>query len=153
MNVRSSRLSWPLTIALSGAAAVGMRTVPVLGLRLGGGTTPDPVTVHVQQSDGTTPLPGVDIHYKCGSSVLDFGTTNSEGDATGSLPDGSSCTLTALYRKSSSATQTVSITNPTHVTFQTSAVTVSLEGPQRRPARWRHGVGPAGGRGGAASSI
>ncbi len=86
--------------------------------------TPVPVNVHVKQSD-SSPLAGADIHYKCGSSTLDFGTTDTSGNVTGNLPDGSSCTLTAIYRNSSSA-QTVTITDPTNLEFQTSAVTVSL---------------------------
>ncbi len=85
----------------------------------------DPVNVHVQQSDSSA-LAGVDIHYKCGSSTLDFGTTDSGGNVSGNLPDGSTCTLTAIYRNTTSA-QTVTITNSMDVVgFQTSAVTVTL---------------------------
>ncbi|MGA7669208.1 MAG: hypothetical protein WBW04_02225 [Nitrolancea sp.] len=86
--------------------------------------TLDTVNVQVNDSSGTG-LPGVTIHDQCGTSTLLFGTTDSSGQVSGSLPDGASCTVTAIYRNTS-ASQTDTITDNMTFTFKTSAVKVTL---------------------------
>ena len=97
--------------------------------------TGDIVNVHVSQSDGT-PLAGVDINYKCGTSTIDWGVTDSGGGVHGRLPDGSTCTFIATYRGTSDDTTLIIASSPTNVFFQTSAVTVTLAD---------HSGGPLGG--------
>ncbi|MGA7669207.1 MAG: hypothetical protein WBW04_02220, partial [Nitrolancea sp.] len=87
--------------------------------------TEDTVTVQVNDSHGAG-LPGVTIHDQCGTSTLLFGTTDASGQVTGTLPDGASCTVTAIYRNTS-ASDTQTITDNMTFTFQTSAVTVTLK--------------------------
>ncbi len=91
----------------------------------------DAVTVSVNDSGGSG-LTGVTIHYQCNEGpVLLFGTTVG-GTASGSLPDGARCMLTAIYR-GTSANQTQTIQSGTTFTFQTSAVTVKLEASDTSP--------------------
>jgi hypothetical protein len=116
----------PLTL-LSAAAAGGLLAAALIAMGPAAVfATGDAVSVHVNQSDGSTGLQGVTIHYKCGTSTLNFGTTDANGDAGPvDLPDAASCTLTAIYRNTAAA-QTVTISDGLEVNFQTSAVTVTL---------------------------
>ena len=120
-------------VVVAGIVAAG---VAALLPALASATSVDAVKVHVTRSDGFNGLAGVAIHYQCnGGSIDNFGTTGSDGYAGPmNLPDGASCTFTAIYGGTTSAPRTVTITNPTSdVSFQTSAVKVTLSD---------HGGGP-----------
>ena len=119
-----------VALAVAGLVAAGLSAL-LPGVASAAGDT---VTVHVQQSDGRTgsaasPSTTSAAHR---SQLRDHG---QRGRRDGSLPDGASCTLTATLPQLVGDAD-VSITNPAHVTFQTSAVTVSLAD---------HGGGPLAG--------
>jgi hypothetical protein len=103
------------------------------------------VTVCVKQSDGSTPISGVVIHYTLGSHNV-FGTTDATGCAEKSFADSvTNLGIEANYNNGASTkTQDISI-NPTF-DFQTSKITLRLETNAGAPldgGQGRYGAGSA----------
>jgi hypothetical protein len=118
-NLSSRLLAWAAATVMGGALILAVAVTASAGPPSG-----ENVNVNVAQSDGT-PLAGVQINYACGGPTLLYGTTDSGGGVHGRLPDGSTCTFTAIYRGTSAEQQTT-VDGTTVVSFQTSAVTVTL---------------------------